>query len=81
MAAPTAPMPLSRQVKKGTNIVVTVVLRGLGAPPTFFDGGTTFNSGDPTATYTIATGTNPNAWELICDTLDDMACNGTAVVT
>jgi hypothetical protein len=53
MAAPTAPMPLRNQVKAGSNIVVTVPLRGLGPAPSFTDGGTTYNSGDPTATYTI----------------------------
>lgn len=85
MAAPNAPMPISNQVKANTNIVVTVVLRGLGPAPTFVDGGTTFNAGDPTATYTIPTGPAATAgtqdWNNLTDILDLLVREGGATVT
>lgn len=85
MAAPNAPMPLSSQVKANSSIVVTVPLRGMGASPGFVDGGTTFNSGDPTATYTINTAAAAAAgsqdWQDLCDTLDCLQREGVAVVT
>lgn len=85
MSAPTAPMPLANQVKAGSTITVAVVLRGLGAAPTFIDGGTTFNSGDPTATYSIALAAanliNNGAQDELCDLLDRMLREGSATVS
>ncbi len=51
MAIPNAPCSLEQQTAAGSNVVVTVVLQGLGRD---FNPGTTFNSGNPTATFTIA---------------------------
>lgn len=85
MSAPTAPFPLASQAKGGQNITVTVVLRGIGPSPTFIDGGTTFNSGDPTATYLIpipAGGLmNNGAYEELCDMLDRFLREGSATVS
>lgn len=53
MAAPNAPVPLYAQIKAGTNVTVTVTLRGMGPQPTLTDGGATYNSGDPSCTFTI----------------------------
>ena len=84
MSAPTAPMPLANQVKAGSTITVSVVLRGMGAAPTFIDGGTTFNSGDPTATYSIvvapAGAINDGPQDELLDLLDRLLCEGSATV-
>lgn len=84
MAAPSAPMPLRNQVKLGGTITVTVPLRGLGKAPSYVDGGTAFNSGDPNATYTIVL-PNPGpiqdgAIETLLDTLDLLVRNTSATV-
>jgi hypothetical protein len=77
-------MPLANQIKQGQNVVVTVPLRGIGAAPGFADGGTTFNSGDPTATYTIAIPNGPlienGAFYELLKALDDLQRNGGASV-
>lgn len=93
MAAPNAPMPLFNQIKAGTNIVVTVVLRSIGPAPGFVDGAAGFNNGDPTATFTIPLATMGNvpgagAIEMwpgeiteIVHNLEDLWQSGQATVT
>jgi hypothetical protein len=53
MAVPNAPLPLFQQLAPGTSVVITMTLQGLSSGPSgFTQGGTTFNSGNPTATFT-----------------------------
>ena len=84
MSAPTAPMPLANQIKASGTITVSVPLRGMGPAPFFTDGGTTFNSGDPTATYSIvvapAGAINDGAQGELLDLLDRLLCEGSATV-
>lgn len=56
MATPQAPMPLANQIAAGTSVTIAVTLQAFGPPPSFQVGGNTYNSGNPTATFTI---TNP----------------------
>lgn len=59
MAAPQAPMPLARQVAEGGTLTITMTMQGMSGAPYFTKGGTTHNSGNPTATFTgtVAQGT------------------------
>ena len=61
MAVPNAPLPLFQQVAPGTNIVITMTLQSLSNGANgFVAGGGTFNSGNPTATFTLAIPANNN---------------------
>ena len=75
MAAPQAPVPLFSQAAAGQNIVITVVLQGLSTAAAGFTAGTTYNSGNPTATFTLSIPAAPITGENIAGT------GGSAAVT
>lgn len=85
MAVANAPMPLANQIRSNANISISLPLRGIGAPPTFGDGGTAFNSGDPTMTVTIATQGGSAAgsagWDQLVDLIEGMIREGSATAS
>lgn len=82
MTIANAPLPLASQVKLNSNITVSIPLRGLGTQPGFADGGTAYNSGDPTMTVTVATGpigaAGSQAWQDLIDSCERLIREGAA---
>lgn len=78
-------MPLANQQLSNSNITVTVPLQGLGPGPSFIPGGTTFNSGNPNATFTIPTRTSQSGvtgrGDDLLDLLERLWREGSATVS
>jgi|GEM_PF-5674826 len=75
MAVPNAPMPLFWQTLEGGSIVITVPLKGLSSAAAGFTAGSTFNSGNPTATFTLTLPAAPTTSNPV------IGSAGTAAVT
>lgn len=85
MSVANAPLPLASQVKMNANITISIPLRGLGSQPNFADGGTAYNSGDPTMTVTLNTQPAGAAgscdWNNLIDEVERLWREGSATVS